>query len=155
MKIIFFFFCFSLEILISGHLGMAIAKAKSGLPQKTPEKLLAIEKMKLSVEYPEKISQFVFERKDQRNQPNEMIFTVEGNLRKKRSLSSKDLQWLSKTVSSVDFSASNPGGKCRVGAYNLSIEDKKNEKWIRKCIGALDGETQKLVSLINTLYTFL
>lgn len=155
MKKAFFFFCFSMEILSSGYLGMAIANAKSGLPKKTPEKLPAIEKMKLSVEYPEKISQFIFERKHQRNQPNEMIFTVEGNLRKKRSLSSKDLQWLSKTVSSVDFSTSNPGGNCRVGAYNLSVENQKSKKNIRKCIGALDGETQKLVSLINTLYTFL
>lgn len=111
-------------------------------------------KIALTVRYPEKLSQFLLDTSDQ-NHKNELRFIVSGKTKKSRNLNSNDLNWLKQRLSTFDFTKSNPGGNCRMGDLNLVYVNNKESKYMRKCLGARDAETKRMMVLLRTLDTFL
>lgn len=112
----------------------------------------SLENMILSISYPEKASYFQFKK----NQSvDELILVTDGKVRKKRRLSSKDLVWLEKRVSMIKKEERVPTSKCQLGEVTLAITLNSKTESARRCIGAKDETTDRLLTLSKTLYTFL
>lgn len=112
-----------------------------------------LDKITLTASYPEKTS--YFQVKKNSNNENELYLIIDGQTRKSRKISSKDWTWLDKRLSSFIYDSRKPDSKCQLGEISLSIQQNSKVKSLRRCIGAQDETTTKLLTLTQTLRMFL
>jgi len=112
-----------------------------------------LNKMILTISYPEKISYFQIKKNN--NNENELYLVINDQIRKSRKISPKDLVWLEKRFSKFIFDSRTPNSKCQLGEVSLSVQYFSKAKSLKRCLGAQDKMTKKLLTLTQTLRTFL
>lgn len=111
------------------------------------------DKMILTVSYPEKTS--YFQVKKNNNNEEELYLIINGQAKKSRKISSKDWIWLEKRLSSFSYDSRSPNSKCQLGEISLFVLNLSKVKNLKRCLGAQDKMTKKLLTLTQTLRTFL
>lgn len=119
----------------------------------TKETKQIVEKMTLTISYPEKVSHFQFIKSHKKE--NELNLIINEQKVGDRKLSKKDLLWLENRLASFDYDSRVPNLKCELGEVTLFVKYPANEKRVKRCIGAKDNTTTKLLTLTKTLRTFL